>query len=243
MLEIACLIDAGIHAPKNDDRVAVNNHLISEGAHSETADSSCLTVVCDGVGGVAFGYRAAEIVTSYFAKISGLSLTADSIKEYIAQANAEVMATQRRDRQLSQMATTIAGLYIHENDFIAFNVGDSRVYRFRSPYIMQLSKDHSEWQFALDLGETPIERDKSILRRCLGRDYATPEILDGADRVYNGDVFILCSDGVWGSLQNEDFENILSWETTLSEKCQSLVDLALENGSSDNLSIVIIRRR
>jgi len=242
MLEIACLVDAGIHAPKNDDRVAVNKTLVSEGAYSETTDTSCLVVVCDGVGGVAFGYRAAEIVTDFFSKLSDLPLTADSLKEYIAQANAEVMSTQRKDHQLSQMATTIAGLYIKDNDFIVFNVGDSRVYRFRSPYIMQLSKDHSEWQFAIDLGEKPSDRDRSILRRCLGREQATPHLVEGVGKVFDNDIFLLCSDGVWGSLENEDFENILSQEISLSEKCQSLVNMALEKGSTDNLSIIIVKK-
>ena len=229
MLEIACFVDIGLRT-KNDDRVAVNSKLISKGSYSETAENSCLTIVCDGVGGEAFGNEAAEMVTDVFSRISGSKINVDIINDYIAKANEAVINAQKKDESHSRMTTTIAGLYINENDFISFNVGDSRVYRYRSPYIMQLSTDHS------------LPEKTNVITRYIGGDYAEADIVEGKSRVFDKDIYVLCSDGVWGSLKNEDFENELLQKSGLEEKCQSLVKLALEKGSRDNLSIIIIRR-
>ena len=240
MLEIACVVEVG-KRPANDDRVAVNKKTVSEGSYTETAENSCLAVVCDGVGGEAFGYKAAEIVTGYFSRISEMQLSVEIIKESIKEANQAVIDSQKTDSKHSKMATTIAGLYINGDDFIAFNIGDSRVYRYRS-YISQISKDHSVRQEQIDLGLKPSPGQENNITRYIGGTFAFPDIVEGKGRVFDNDIYILCTDGVWGVLEDDDFERILSQENTLEEKCQALIELALENQSTDNLSVVIIRK-
>ena len=242
MLEISCLVDAGIRDPENDDRVSVNNKLVSQGSYSESAETNCLVVVCDGVGGVAFGNEAAEIVTGMFSSLGGIKLTVDTISENIAKANEAVLTAQKKDFRHSKMSTTIAGLYINGNDFIAFNIGDSRIYRYRSPYIMQISTDHSVRQEQLDMGLEPKPGQENIITRYIGGTRAIPNIINGAGRVFSNDVYILCSDGVWGVLANDDFEEVLSNDNGPEKACQTLIDLALQKGSRDNLSIIIVRR-
>jgi len=241
MLEIACRVEAGVRFPKNDDRVAINNKLVSQGFYSETTEGSCLAVVCDGVGGEAFGNEAADIVTNIFSQISGTQLTIGLINEYIIKANEAVREVQKTDIKHSRMATTIAGLYINEDDFIAFNVGDSRIYRFRS-YISQISKDHSVRQEQIDFGLDPTPIQGNIITRYIGGTQVIPEIIDGSGRLFLNDIYILCTDGVWGVLDDNDFEKILSQVDKLEESCQYFIDLALQKGSKDNLSIIIIRR-
>jgi len=241
MLEIACVVDGGIRKPLNDDRAVVNGKLVSEGSYTETVDSACLAVVCDGVGGEAYGYEAAEIVTEIFSHLSGTPLTVDLIDEYIAKANQAVIAAQKVDFTHSKMATTIAGLYINGDDFIAFNVGDSRIYRYRS-YISQISRDHSLWQEQIDLGLAPKPGQEGVITHFIGGPCAVSETVDGTGRVFNNDVYILCSDGVWGVLEDDDFENVLSKEKTVEKACEELVALALKKESKDNLSAIIVRR-
>lgn len=241
MLEIACLIDKG-KRPYNDDRAAINSHLVSIGSYSETTEGSCLVVVCDGVGGEKFGNEAAEIVTDTFSRLSGNQLTVEIISEYIKKANEAVIAAQKKDIEHSKMATTIAGLYINGDDFIAFNAGDSRVYRYRS-YISQISKDHSLWQQQLDLRLTPTQGQESVITHFIGGNQAIPEIVEGTGRVFENDIYILCSDGVWGALEDEDFEKILKQDKKTEEMCRCIIDLALQKGSDDNLSIIIVRRK
>jgi len=240
MLEVACLVSGGIKSPANDDRAAIGNKLVAEGTYAETFETACLAVVCDGVGGEAFGFEAAEIVTNIFSKLSGTQLTIDIINEYIVKANQAVISAQKKDLKHSKMATTIAGIYINGDDFIAFNVGDSRIYRYRN-FISQISKDHSLWQEQIDLGLEPKQGQKGVITHFLGGSSAAPEIVDGKGRVFNNDVYIVCSDGVWGVLKDEEFENIIS-KYPVEEVCEKLVALALEKGSDDNLSVIIVRK-
>jgi protein phosphatase len=240
MLEIACIVDSGVR-PKNDDRAAVNSKLVSQGSYTKTTEKSCLVVVCDGVGGEAYGNEAAEMVTDIFSRFSGTPLTAAIINEYIAKANEAVLATQKTDFNHSKMATTIAGIYINGDDFIAFNVGDSRIYRYRK-YIAQISKDHSLRQEQIDIGLIPKPGQESVLTHYLGGKQAVPEIVEGTGRVFHNDIYILCTDGVWGVLEDDDFENILCQNSQTEEMCQALINLALQKGSEDNLSVIIVRR-
>ena len=244
MLSIACIVDQGIIRLSNDDRAAVNSSLISEGLHTETADSSCLVIVCDGVGGVDYGNEAAEIVTDIFSRLSGTQLTEEIIRECIDKANDAVIMAQNTDVRRAKMATTVAGLYIDNDDFIAFNVGDTRVYRYRTPYIAQISKDHSLWREKLDSGGVALPEHKGRITRCLGGGFAVPEIVRGDGRVYVNDVFVLCTDGVWGVLDDDDFERVLvgANERNTDVLCGELINLALEKGSDDNLSIILVRR-
>jgi protein phosphatase len=242
MIEIACFVDIGNHREKNDDRVAVNKKLISDGVYSETVEDNCLVVVCDGVGGNACGDEAAEIVAGYFSGLHGQVFDLGEITACLSIANELVLQTQRTDSNHSKMSTTIAGLFICNNSFIAFNVGDSRIYRFRCPYIMKLSTDHSKSQESIDLGYEPTPGQEHILTRFMGGICVTPNIVDGIEKVFEGDIYVVCSDGVWGSLENEEFEDILSNEETLENKCKALVELALKNGSTDNLSIILVRK-
>ena len=234
MLKIACLVDIGMRL-YNDDRVLINEKLISDGKYSDSTISSCLVAVCDGVGGNKYGHEAAEIALDTFSKIKIKAfppplLDRDILENSIKQANEAVIKAQRKDKNHSKMATTIAGLYINENDFIAFNVGDSRVYRYRTPYIMQLSTDHAYQEY------------NNILTRYLGGNLSKPAIVEGQDRVFENDIFVLCTDGVWGALSNEDFENIITNENDLPQMCKNLVTLAKGKGSTDNLSVIIVKK-
>ncbi|MDR0312489.1 MAG: serine/threonine-protein phosphatase [Treponema sp.] len=241
MLEIACVVEAGRRAPKNDDRAAINSKLVSQGSYTESAGETCLAVICDGVGGEAFGNEAADIVTDIFSRLSETPLTIDIINEYIVKANEAVIIAQKTDSKHSKMSTTIAGLYINGDDFIAFNVGDSRIYRYRS-YIAQISKDHSVMQEQIDLGLEPKPGHENIITRYIGGKHAIPEIVDGTGRVFYNDVYVLCTDGVWGVLEDNDLEDILSQDSKTEKACQALIDLALQKGSTDNLSAIIVRR-
>ena len=241
MLEIACIVEPGIKYPANDDRVAVNKKLIAQGSFSETTDTSCLTVICDGVGGEAFGNEAAEIVTNIFSRLAGTNLTVDIINEYIVKVNEAVISAQKIDYKHSRMSTTVAGLYINKEDYISFNVGDTRIYRYRS-YLSQISKDHSLREERINSGLPAIPGQENIITRYIGGMNAIPEIVNGTGRVLDKDVFVLCTDGVWGVLQDNDFEIVLSKKDKTERACQALIDLALQKKSKDNLSIIIVRK-
>jgi len=240
MLEIACLVEPGRRLI-NDDRASVNKKLVSKGFYSETTEKACLAVVCDGVGGEKYGNEAAEIVTKTFSKLDIGKLSIDSIKNNIVKSNNAVIKAQKTDVNHSKMSTTVAGLYINENDLIAFNVGDTRIYRFRS-YLSQISKDHSIRQEQIDLGLKPKQGQENVITRYIGGAHSSPEIIEGPGRVFINDLYVLCTDGVWSVLGEEDFEKLLSSTENLKKTCQAFINLALKNKSEDNLSIIIVKR-
>jgi len=241
MLELACIVEKGMRE-YNDDRAFVNGVFIEEGSHyTENAEGACLAIVCDGAGGYAYGHKAAEICTEVMSQLYGTCITVEDIETQLDKANNEILAAQMADRKCSEMKSTVAGLYINGDNFIAFNVGDSRIYRFRS-YLFQLSTDHSLWKQQLELGLKPVSGMESVLTRCMGGSFAEPETVQGIDRVFTGDVYIICTDGIWGVLDVEDFERVLSQEISTADAAAMLMEVAKRNNSQDNLSIILIRR-
>jgi len=244
MFQFACMVDPGVNRAENDDRASVNGVVVSEGLCKFNGAPDCLVVVCDGVGGAAFGGEAAYIVADAFSRLSGVKLSKEAVENYISKANEAVIAAQRADFRYAHMMTTIAGLYIRGSDFIAFNVGDTRVYRYRAPYLAQISRDHSVWQEQTDAGGTPLPEYKRTITRYLGGEYAIPEIVCGDGRALPNDVFMLCTDGVWGALTDDEIEGIItrSRGRELDRVCKRIVEAAIENGSDDNLSVILVRR-
>ena len=241
MLELACIVEKGIRE-YNDDRASINGKYVEEGTYiTQAPDGICLAIVCDGLGGYSNGHKAAEMCVKAMMQLYGEKVTGSIIESQLSRTNDEIEDFQRKDRNHSNMSTTVAGLYINGDDFIAFNVGDTRIYRYRS-YLSQLSTDHSKWQDQLDLGLTPESGMESVLTRCIGGQFAEPEILHGIDRVFTDDVYIICTDGVWGVLDAEDFEGVLSQDVSTSNAAALLMELAKKNNSQDNLSIILIRR-
>lgn len=241
MLEIAGIVNPGAVLSTNDDRALINKTLIENGIYEERSEQCCIALVCDGVGGEAFGFEAAEIAANVF--LEEVFEDCDELKVCLQKANQRIQIAQRKDFSHVKMTTTIAGIYLKQNDFIAFNIGDSRVYRFRKPYIAQLSKDHSLEQEYMELGLEVKNAPKHIITHYLGGNSSAPFIVDGKERVFEGDIFIVCTDGIWSVMENEDFERILLQDITVKEMCVSIMEKALIHGSQDNLSVIVIRRK
>jgi serine/threonine protein phosphatase PrpC len=241
IFEVSCIVDKGNICKSNDDRAVVCRRIISEGYYEETGET-VLAVVCDGVGGEAFGYEAAEITARHFSRLLNQTVTVQTIEQAINEANFLIVSSQKSGIAYAKMATTIAGIYLNDNDYIVFNVGDSKVFRYRPPYIAQISTEHSLARELRDLGLNPILGQEHVITRCLGgRDY-TPDIVDGKGKLLDCDVFFVCTDGISDVISEIEIETILSETTSGKELCQRFIDVAKLKGSADNMSGIIIRR-
>lgn len=242
MYQIACRVDAGVSDHGNDDRAFVNGKVISAG-YLELNDAEYVSAgVCDGVSGESFGYEAAEIVANFMAERKPQQVSSELVTELVSSANALIKQKQMEDLSRWHMASTIAGIIVNGENMLAYNVGDSRVYRYRAPYIAQLTKDHS---VAEELKSFEIEvnaRQKHIITRCLGGGDARPSIFEGIGRSFDEDVYLICSDGISDVVSYEEFESVLHTADSLKVACDLIIQMAINNGSEDNLSIVISRR-
>lgn len=242
MWEISYISDKGPVREKNDDRVMACNSVISSGKYSAMREDNILVVLCDGVGGEKHGNEAADIVAQLFQSISAESLDLTNIQKYVDLINEKVIAAQHIDLEHSQMATTVAGITINGNGFVVFNVGDTRVYRFRKPFISQLSTDHSLAHENSIIGIETTEGQKHVITRYIGGQRAIASLFDGADSIGENDIFFLCSDGVWNVVSDPEIENILSAAISTDEMRDRIFDLAINNKTDDNISLAVIRR-
>ncbi len=222
-----------------------------------------LFLVCDGMGGhksgeVASRY-ACETINEFFQKrdleitwegintvISSLPQETKKIITAVQVANQRIYweAIQNPDRK--GMGTTIAVLLLNKNGSATLlNVGDSRIYLIREGQITKLTRDHTWVNELLEDGEiTEKEAENFIEKNVITRALGTAPTLKMdiyLEPVQKGDIFLLCSDGLWGVVPEEEIkEIIIRFRNNLSEACEALIKVANEYGGPDNITAVLV---
>jgi protein phosphatase len=162
-------------------------------------------------------------------------------------ANRKILERSARSREFHGMGTTVVGALFNpqQQRMIIAHVGDSRAYRIRDGFITQMTRDHSlfnDYLMAMpDLSEEQrSELPRNVITRALGmQDDVTVDIQP--DTVKLGDVYVLCSDGLSGMVEDDDIVSIVGTGGELTEICQRLVSRANENGGEDNVTAVVVR--
>lgn len=222
-----------------------------------------LFVVADGMGGHRAGdvasklatdtisefYRttASEDVTWPFHFDQNLSEEENRLLTGIRVANKQIFDRSTRSRECHGMGTTVVGAMYsprHNRMYIG-HVGDSRCYRVRQGGIEQLTRDHSlindYLQAMPDLSEEQRnELPKNVITRALGmQDQVVVDLQH--DEPLDGDVYVLCSDGLSGMISDEQIQIILTEQRDIREACKLLISQANEHGGEDNITAVIVR--
>jgi protein phosphatase len=202
--------------------------------------------VADGMGGHSLGEFASRLAIRSLMDLpdeGALEERAGVAETRLLEANRRLRAEAER-RDVPVIGTTIAALLIAQRRFACVWAGDSRVYLFRDGRLRQLTRDHSQLEAvrSLHAGASDVTLDRppaNVITRALGGDDRLELDAVGAD-VADGDVFLLCSDG----LTNEVSEAAIV-QALLPGSCRLaadvLVDLALERGGHDNITAVVVR--
>jgi serine/threonine protein phosphatase PrpC len=224
------------------------------GAVRENNEDSLLAefpvfVVADGMGGHAGGEVASECASEAFRDLAGrLGITIKDILGAIDRANETIIATAGADASLAGMGTTLVGLALvvdqGEERWIAFNVGDSRLYRLSDGVLQQVSTDHSEVQEMVDEGSITAEQARvhplrNVVTRVLGVDLRMePDywLLTPVD----GERFLLCSDGLNGEVGDDAIRDTLVRQARPAAAANRLVEQAMASGGHDNISVVVV---
>jgi protein phosphatase len=141
------------------------------------------------------------------------------------------------------MGTTLTGLwqFCEGGPITVFYVGDSRLYRYRPGELVQLTRDHTAYQQALDAGMTENLPSRNLLLQAIGpmADVA-PDI--AAYRVRPGDLYLLCTDGLHDKVPSAAIEQVLRQTAAhgLAESCAALIELANRHGGRDNTTVVLV---
>ncbi|MCX8052228.1 MAG: Stp1/IreP family PP2C-type Ser/Thr phosphatase [Armatimonadetes bacterium] len=205
--------------------------------------------VADGMGGHSAGQIASELaiktaIRSYYNDPN--PVVEDSLKQALQQANALIFDAARAIAERSGMGTTMTALVLRGEEAFIAQVGDSRCYRLRDGELRQLTEDHS-WvneqvkRGGLSVDEAEASPFRNVITRSLGNSPSV-EVDVFTEQVEAGDVFLLCSDGLTGEVSDEEICRVMASHSP-SEAAWNLVDLALEHGGRDNVTVLIVAVR
>ena len=249
MFSYAAISDIGPVFSTNDDMILIGDSIIREGEYTGILNTDyVIASVCDGVGGLSDGYKAAEISLIQMRLLNHIGVNKPEIRKCIEGANYNVIKEQEQSLNKSGLRTTLVALYIDKQKSYAINAGDSRLYQYRSKNTILLSKDHSIVQNMIDIGEinelqAMRHPKRNIITKCIGdEEKVNARIIEFDGN--NGDLYILCSDGISDCFCIDEFNELLkSIESyDLIDICRSIVKESISRGSTDNMSICLIRR-
>ncbi len=224
--------DVGKIRSKNDDSAYAGRHL---------------AVVADGMGGHAGGDVASAATVLDMIHLDRGDYTGDAattLADEIQTANSLLSELVHVNPKLAGMGTTVTALLLAEGKLHFAHIGDSRAYRLRDGVFEQVSVDHTFVQRLIDEGrlrpeEAETHPHKNVLMRVLGDVDASPELdLESLD-VEPGERWLLCSDGL-NYVAGHAVERTVRETKDLRECVETLVDLTLEAGSPDNVTVVMV---
>lgn len=249
--EVGALSEAGLVKPNNEDNILVQ---VGEYKNNDFG----LFVVCDGLGGLAYGEIASAMVINKFRKwwnekVAGIvvvrfdSSIINSLKEVIYEANEDIINYSTRIKK--RVGTTVSALLVLNEKYYLVHVGDSRIYKI-SGGIIQLTEDHSYVANEVKYGrmtkeEARISSQNNLLLQCVGvRDDI--EIFSACGERRSRDIFLVCSDGFYGTLTNRYMQQVINkWKYSLYRKdinvvMNQMVDEVKKNKERDNISIILM---
>ncbi|MDO4530579.1 MAG: Stp1/IreP family PP2C-type Ser/Thr phosphatase [Bacillota bacterium] len=214
--------------------------------------SENLYLVADGMGGCNAGEIASgsaiEAFLAHFwkeMKHAASEDIPDMLTGAMAAANKEVYVKSNSAREFAEMGTTLVAAAVREDKLYVAHVGDSRAYLFRKREMHPLTTDHSYVMELVKMGNITREQaathpKRNVITRAIGiRD--TVETDTAICPVKEGDIILLCTDGLSGMLTDEEMAKILNKRTDLERKAELLVAEANRKGGFDNISLILVQ--
>lgn len=243
-IEHASLTDVGIRRSHNQDSHAA---LLASDAE-QWEKRGHVFLVADGMGAHAVGELASElaagIIPHAYHKYAEEEESGHALRKAFIEANGSIYARGQQNREFAGMGTTASVLLVRPEGAWIAHVGDSRVYRIRRGSIEQLSYDHSlAWELARRKGIHPDGLEgipTNVIVRSLGPEPLVEVDIEGPHPLREGDVFVICSDGLSGPLSDVEI-GIIASALPPAEACQFLIAMANLRGGPDNITVVVVR--
>lgn len=206
-----------------------------------------LWVVADGMGGHDAGDIASAIITeeieSVGIPVSALDLRA-RVAERLGRAHGRITA-HSQELGHATVGSTVAALLIFGDGFACLWAGDSRIYLLRGGRLSRLTTDHSEVQELIEAGRLTEEQARTwprrnVITRAVGI-HAAPNLDQVTGAVQEGDVFLLCTDGLTEHLRDPELAAALAGRDTPQRAADALVAETLARGARDNVTTIVLR--
>ena len=248
-LQIVSVTDPGRIRGHNEDCV-------------ESRPEMGVVVLADGMGGYSAGEVASGMATSLIAAGLANSWTKAALKKLdreqasafsqqllqaeVSKANSAIFEAAQKDPQCAGMGTTLVACLFYDNFLTVGHIGDSRLYRMRNDMLEQVTRDHSLLQEQIDSGlitkeDARSSHNKNLVTRALGID---PEVETETHsyEVLEGDIYLLCSDGLNDMIEDEEIQmTLIALRSNLDLTAQQLVQAANDAGGRDNISVILIK--
>ncbi len=252
---VCAVTHAGRIRRENEDNYNLNGRMTSTGdlrkgsAFVQTMTEPFHLSVCDGMGGESYGELASgiavETIAAHAANVyeSGEDYSF-AISNCLDDANSRICA--EINARGKRMGTTLAAIYAVKGKILCTNIGDTRIYHYSKGVLEQISFDHTHAQTIVDAGEAMQNDigkipDAKRLTKHLGvfpeEATLTPNI-SVIDDVDNGDIILLCSDGLTDMLSDDEITAILSTGESSQDVASKLIRSALEKGGKDNVTVM-----
>ena len=241
MIRVGFKSDVGMKRQKNEDSCFI-------------MPNEQVYMVADGVGGENTGERASGMVVTSIAqnikksKMIRLKDEDDICRElnsFIEKANTEIREYAFEHTECFGMATTVVVCYIKNNIAYFANAGDSRAYIYRKGQLYQVTEDHSYVNFLvkkglISLDEAKTHENRNKITKAVGAD-ATVEADYYQTEIIDDDRIILCSDGLYGELTDEELCLLIRSEDNMSKLAEKMVIAANLHGGRDNITVVCLK--
>lgn len=239
-MEFFALTDIGKVREKNQDQAvaAINGK------------DQILGLVCDGMGGHKAGEIASHVVENHVLTcFRGNPPFIDDeevenwLMDTVLEAHQIVKRMADMDEDTKGMGTTVAIAVVAQDAVYVCHVGDSRVYLYNSNSIEQITKDHTLVNELMERGaiskeEAKNHRQKNVLMQAIGADM---DIVPDICKVeLQGRNVLICSDGLYNNLSDQEILDILYKEDFVKNKVHELIDCANDHGGRDNIAVVLI---
>jgi serine/threonine protein phosphatase PrpC len=202
--------------------------------------------VADGMGGAQAGEVASALAVEQFSALRDTDASAEEQLEEIARSgNKKIFEMAQSDSRQAGMGTTLIAAIVCDHDVAVGHVGDSRLYLMRDGTLQQMTHDHSLVEEFVRQGRLTREQaerhpQRSVITRALGPE-ADVDVDTFSVPAKDGDVFLLCSDGLSTMVSDETIQGILADSPSLDGAAAALVDAANDSGGRDNITVVLFR--
>jgi PPM family protein phosphatase len=266
-VDINALTHTGYRRPNNEDQYFVAKATraletlmtsLPPGDVPERADElNYVMVVADGMGGHAAGEVASRLTISALValalQIPDWILRADPghgpeierrARETVQQVGSMLVERGRQDPSLRGMGSTLTAARSYGRELLIVHVGDSRAYLLRSGHLQRLTRDHTYAQMMVDAGvclpdDVSVSGVRHILTNVLGGAIAEVDVDVDLLPLETGDRLLLCSDGLTDCVDDETIGTTLQRALSSRAACERLVQLALDSGGHDNVTVLV----
>ena len=239
---ITVLTRGGPGKSQSQDTVLVGRLILSDEISSFPILKQGFLCVADSVGGHPGGAEASRFVTEALATVETILEDETVLKEILLSVNQQLISAAKIG-QTAGMATTLTGTLLSKEKNYLFHSGNTRAFILQGAYLKQLTDDHTLRERLRQLGqyEESVRCNPSELIGCFGGGDSRLAAALTVVPMQEFRTLLFTSDGIHDYLDIEQMEEILASELTDDKKCLALEKRARQNGSADDISIVILR--